>query len=63
VAVTAGTPYWVVADTPLTGQGSDSTNAWDFVIAVIPQAFNIGNGWFVKDENQQVAGEVRGTIP
>ena len=63
VAVTAGTPYWVVADTPLNGNGSDFTGAWDFVVPEIPQAFNTGNGWFLQDENESVAGEVRGTIP
>jgi len=63
VAVTGGTPYWVVADTPLNGTGSDFAGAWDFVVPVIPQAFNGGNGWFLQDENRSVAGDVRGTIP
>ena len=63
VAVTAGTPYWVVADTPLNGNGSDLTGTWNFAVPVIPQAFNDGSGWFLQNENQSVAGEVRGTIP
>jgi hypothetical protein len=63
VAVTAGTPYWVVADTPLNGNGSDSTDTWNFVVPEIPQAFTRGDGWFLQDENQSAAGDVRGTIP
>jgi hypothetical protein len=63
VAVTAGSPYWVVADTPLNGTGSDLTGAWNFAVPAIPQAFNNGSGWFLQNENRSVAGEVRGTIP
>jgi hypothetical protein len=63
VAVTGGTTYWVVADTPLTGQGSDFTGVWNFVVAVFPLAFDNGSGWFIYDVDQQVAGDVRGTIP
>ena len=63
VAVTAGTQYWVVADTPLTGAGSDSTDAWDFVVPAIPQGFNNGSGWYSLNVNEPVAGEVKGTIP
>jgi hypothetical protein len=63
VGLTGGTPYWVVADTPLNGTGSDSVDAWDLVVPAIPQAFNLGNGWFLQNENDSVAGEVRGTIP
>ena len=63
LAVTAGTFYWVVADTPLNGIGSDFTGIWNFVVPVIPMAFNRGSGWFVTNVHEEPAGEVRGTIP
>ena len=45
-AVTAGTQYWVVADTPASGTGSDLGGVWDFVTTNIPEALNTGGGWF-----------------
>jgi len=63
VAVTGGRKYWVVANTPLTGTGSDFYGGWNEVAAV-PLAFNIGSGWYAQNvEDQDVAGEVLGTIP
>jgi hypothetical protein len=64
VAVTAGTQYWVVADTPATGTGSDFAGVWDFVFVNIPQAFNPGSGWIgFQGSTSEAAGEVLGTIP
>jgi hypothetical protein len=63
VAVTGGTQYWVVADTPLTGTGSDFSGIWNFVVTYIPQAVNQGSGWFGFNGLTEAAGEVLGTIP
>ncbi len=65
VAVTGGTQYWVVADTPLTGTGSDFEGVWDYVAEpVYPQASNRGSGWSeVIGSPGESAGKVLGTIP
>jgi len=63
LAVTAGTQYWVVADTPLTGTGSDFVGSWDFSIKFFPTAYNVGGGWTQYDAIEESAGEVLGTIP
>ena len=65
VAVTAGTRYWVTADTPFTGIGSDFVGVWDFVAKPIyPQAKNKGSGWFdFNGSPSESAGEVLGTVP
>ncbi len=65
VAVTGGTRYWVVADTPLTGTGSDFLGEWEWVAKpVFPQAFNDGFGWFASNSGPtEAAGEVLGSIP
>lgn len=64
VAVTGGTQYWVVADTPLTGAGSDFEGPWDFVAKYFPQAVNVnGFGWTGLSGLYEVAGQVLGTIP
>lgn len=65
VAVSGGTPYWVVADTPLTGTGSDFEGAWDFVAKpTYPLAADTGYGWYGWTALTSVpAGEVIGTIP
>lgn len=65
LAVVSGTQYWVVADTPLTGTGSDFEGLWDGVVApLIPMAAN-GNalGWTSFNANSLVAGAVLGSIP
>jgi len=65
-AVTGGTQYWVVANTPTTGTGSDSWDAWAFVPNLYPQAFfNNNNGdWIGFDgATSAAAGAVYGTIP
>jgi hypothetical protein len=65
VPVTQGTQYWVVADTPSSGTGSDFQGVWNFV----PQepmsyGLNIGTGWFTELAFlEEPAGAVYGTIP
>lgn len=61
--VTGGTQYWLVADTPLSGQGSDFIGAWEFVSKYVPMALSIGSGWDPFDANDLPAAEVLGTIP
>jgi len=65
VAVTGGTQYWIVADTPLSGVGSDFEGLWDTVSApVIPLAFNVtGFGWQETNADLLAAGAVLGSIP
>jgi hypothetical protein len=64
VALTGGTQYWVVADTPATGTGSDFYGLWDVVSQEVPEAYDQDNlGWVPRDANQQAAGQVLGTIP
>ena len=65
VAVTGGSQYWVVADTPSKGTGSDFFGEWEWVAKpVYPQAFSDGFGWFASTSGPtEVAGEVLGTIP
>jgi hypothetical protein len=65
LAVKARTEYWVVANTPSTGTGSDFEGAWNDVSKpVVPIAFNGGGtGWFSDNAYGLVAGEVLGTIP
>lgn len=63
LAVTGGTRYWVVADTPLTGTGSDFFGQWCSVAKIVPVADNGGNGWYATSANLLPAFEVLGTIP
>lgn len=65
VSVIGGNQYWVVADTPLTGTGSDFSGVWDFTVTPnYPQAGNVGGGWFAFEGFAfKPAGEVLGTIP
>lgn len=65
VAVTGGTHYWVVADTPSTGTGSNFFGIWDFVIQgkTPPSAQFIDGSWQLNDGIALPAGEVLGTIP
>lgn len=63
-AVTGGTQYWVVADTPLSGTGSDFEGGWNMVAKIVPIAFDTdSNGWSTNTANDLPAGEVLGTIP
>lgn len=65
VAVSAGVRYWVTADTPSTGTGSDFEGVWDWVAKPIyPQARNKGAGWVALEGSPaESAGEVLGTTP
>jgi hypothetical protein len=64
VAVIAGTQYWVVADTPLTGTGSDFQGEWALSPKpIIPSVFDNGSGWYSVNVDELPAGEVRGTVP
>lgn len=63
LAVTGGSQYWVVADAPVTGTGSDFAGIWDFVAKVFPMAYDDGSGWIASTGDTVPAGEVLGTIP
>ena len=62
--VTATTQYWVVADTPASGTGSDFLGIWDFVAVTPLQAGDVGAGWLpITGYETEAAGRVLGTIP
>ncbi|MFZ3264416.1 MAG: choice-of-anchor R domain-containing protein [Terriglobales bacterium] len=64
LAVSAGTRYWVVANTPATGTGSDFVGAWDWVSKIILFGGSNGTtGWVGTDIDGLPAGEVLGTVP
>jgi hypothetical protein len=64
LAVTGGTRYWVVADTPVSGTGSDFVGVWDWVAKIILFGGSNGvNGWQGINIDGLPAGEVLGTIP
>lgn len=65
VAVSGGTQYWVVADTPLTGTGSDFLGAWDIVAKpTYPLASDTDGVWYGWTDLTSVpAGAVLGTVP
>ncbi len=65
VAVTAGTRYWVTADTPLTGTGSDFEGVWKWDVKNMGEFGNEGfsYSWFLTPVDGLPAGEVLGTIP
>jgi len=65
VPVNGGTQYWIVADTPTTGQGSDFYGEWAGAVSpVLPLAANTaGGGWVPFNGNGLPAGDVLGTIP
>ena len=64
VAVTAGTRYWVVANTPASGQGSDFVGVWDWVSKIILFGGSNGvDGWQGINVDGLPAGAVLGTIP
>jgi len=64
LAVTGGTQYWVVANTPPTGTGSDFVGVWVLVAAEYPLAVYEYGSWypFIGD-TIDLAGEVLGTMP
>jgi len=65
LAVKGGVQYWVVADTPKTGRGSDFVGEW--AGSVSPVLLLSGNaaqtGWVNVNGNGLPAGQVLGTIP
>jgi hypothetical protein len=65
IAVTGGLQYWVVADTPLTGTGSDFYGTWDYVApGIYLFAYSHGDGWNGLDAiDSEAAGAVLGTVP
>ncbi len=66
LAVTAGTQYWIVADTPASGTGSDFFGIWEFVYPTrFLQASNVGNSvWApINGGYQEAAVAVLGTMP
>ena len=67
LSVTGGTQYWLIADTPPAGTGSDFQGAWSFVPPLkSTNAFNLGNGegWFPQaDSIEEPAGAIYGTVP
>jgi len=65
VAVNRGTQYWVVADTPKSGRGSDFLGEWAGAVSpVLTLAGNAAEtGWVAFNGNGLPAGEVLGTVP
>jgi len=64
VALTGGTQYWIVADTPTSGTGSDFSGIWYFVPLKPLNSFNNGSGWSsFGGYEQDPVGRVWGTIP
>jgi len=65
VAITAGTQYWVVANTPSSGTGSDFFGTWNYVplSKQVLSAYSPG-GWTTSQAPiEEPAGAVYGTIP
>ncbi len=65
VAVTAGTRYWVVANTPATGSGSEAFDIWDTVVQgkTLSSSLEADGTWFEEPGLIIPAGEVLGTVP
>jgi hypothetical protein len=63
VPVAAKTQYWVVADTPATGTGSDTAAVWDGVFPIYPEAFNSGIEWHPSSGDNRFGLAVLGTVP
>ena len=65
VPVKGGTRYWIVADTPKTGKGSDFLGEW--AGSVSPVLLLSGDaaqtGWVTLNGNGLPAGAVLGTVP
>lgn len=64
LAISGGVRYWVVADTPASGTGSDFMGSWDFVVQgkIPPMAYG-GSPWYLFPTLEEPAGEVLGSIP
>jgi hypothetical protein len=65
LGVIGGTRYWIVADSPVTGLGSDFEGVWDTVSTrVILVGFNFDStGWQETNADSLLAGAVLGSIP
>lgn len=65
--IVAGKQYWIVADTPSSGIGSDFDGAWDWVPPDPPPNDSFsqpGTAWFAgRKDIAAAAGEVFGTVP
>ena len=63
--VNGGSQYWVVADTPRSGPGSDFLGEWAGEVSpVLMLAANVAEtGWVAFNGNGLPAGEVLGTVP
>jgi hypothetical protein len=67
VAVTGGSQYWVVAETPASGTGSNFLGLWDFIVQgktpTTAFEFTDSGPWGAEPSLGEPAGEVLGTIP
>jgi hypothetical protein len=64
LAITGGSQYWIVANTPASGPGSDFVGVWNWNHKTLPFAGSNGvNGWFAEIGDTWPAGAVLGTIP
>jgi hypothetical protein len=63
VAVTAGNQYWIVANTPASGTGSDFYGVWVEMYSTEIFASTNGSTWFRENGNNEIAGAVYGTTP
>lgn len=64
LALTGGTQYWIVANTPASGPGSDFVGVWNWNHKTLPFAGSNGvNGWFAEIGDTWPAGAVLGTVP
>ena len=66
LAVTAGTQYWIVADTPTTGTGDDFYGVWEFIYPKpFLQASNVGGFQWSQSFGgmEDAAAGVFGTVP
>ena len=64
LAVTGGTQYWLVANTPTSGPGSNFIGTWAANPKVLQQAnYTPQYGWLVDNAYDEAAGAVFGTIP
>jgi len=63
-SITAGTKYWIEADTPTSGTGSDFSGIWYFLPTTPLNSSNTGTGWSsFNGYEQQPAARLLGTIP
>jgi hypothetical protein len=65
LSVIAATQYWLVADTPAAGTGSDFEGAWAFVPpSKLSVGVNEGSSWFSFPADVEApAGAIYGSIP